>query len=132
MKPICLLAWIILCSSQYALSQQNREVNSPNATIRLLVNYDSPINYSVFYNGTLLISPSHIDMQLHTGQSISKTRVRKVSARTVNNTIVSPVPEKRKNIPDRYNELRVDLASPFYILFRVYDDGVAYRIGTTL
>ncbi|HQW93587.1 MAG TPA: glycoside hydrolase family 97 protein, partial [Ferruginibacter sp.] len=48
----------------------------------------------------------------------------------VDEDIVSPVPEKRKIIPDIYNQLTLKFAQPYSLLFRVYDDGVAYRIVT--
>jgi alpha-glucosidase len=61
---------------------------------------------------------------------LSGAVVRKVQRRSVNTTITSPVPEKRITIPDVYNELRIDFNRPVSLVFRAYNDGVAYRFET--
>jgi alpha-glucosidase len=48
----------------------------------------------------------------------------------INGQVISPVPEKRKIIPDVYNLLSITFRQPYKVEFRVYDDGVAYRILT--
>jgi hypothetical protein len=47
---------------------------------------------------------SEINLQLQDGTDLSgNLSVKKASTRFNNSTIISPVPEKRKNIPDVFN-----------------------------
>ena len=54
-------------------------------------------------------------------------RLKKTETRSGNSIIISPVPEKRRNIPDHYNELTIHFEQPISVVFRVYNDGIAYR-----
>jgi alpha-glucosidase len=47
-----------------------------------------------------------------------------------NETIIVPIPYRRKMIADKYNQLELIFKEPFSIQFRLYNDGMAYRIGT--
>lgn len=106
-------------------------VVSPDKSIRLTVTAKNQISYTVSVDGKIILEPSSIDLVLSDGKKISDGAVIKSSGiRTVNEVIVSPVPYKRKNIPDNYNELTIRLKNSFNIIFRVYNDGVAYRIAT--
>jgi alpha-glucosidase len=108
-----------------------REISSPDQVIRLAVHIDKKLTYSIYHKNTLLVSPSEIDMQLSGGKKLSDGLAKpKFAQRLVNETIISPVPEKRTHIPDHYQELKVTLPNSFAVIFRVYNDGVAYRIST--
>ncbi|MDP4224736.1 MAG: glycoside hydrolase family 97 catalytic domain-containing protein, partial [Bacteroidota bacterium] len=69
---------------------------------------------------------------LDNGYSISSGKVIKShSVKRFSGQIVCPVPEKRIMIPDNYSLLNISFRNPFKAEFRVYDDGVAYRILTS-
>jgi len=126
--------YLITCLllSQNAFTQAIPELFSPDKNIRVKIRLSGKLTYQVFYKDQLIVSPSAIDMQFTDGQKLSSAKkISKVSSRNHSGSITSPVPEKRKTIPDVFNELRIDLPSPFYVIFRVYDDGMAYRIGST-
>ena len=59
-----------------------------------------------------------------------KNSIKSNSVKKVSRQIISPVPEKRKNIHDEYNVMSIGFRQPYKIEFRVYDDGVAYRFLT--
>jgi alpha-glucosidase len=78
-----------------------------------------------------MLRPSIINLSLDNGISLSgKLSIRKLTRRSNNSVIISPVPEKRKNIPDSYNELTIRFDAPLSVVFRVYNDGVSYRFLT--
>ena len=56
------------------------------------------------------------------------TGVQKVSSNTV---IPSPF-YKKKEVKDQYNEMVINFRGNFSVVFRAYDDGVAYRFRTKL
>ncbi|HWV33208.1 MAG TPA: glycoside hydrolase family 97 protein, partial [Dyadobacter sp.] len=131
MRKLLLLNFLLL-SFSCARAQAVREVSSPNGTIRLIAQAGDQLRYSVYFKNQLIVSPSEIDMALSNGKKLSDGLSRShFTERGVNETIVSPVPEKRTHIPDRYKELKITFPNAFAVVFRVYDDGVAYRIATS-
>ena len=106
---------------------------SPDKKIKISIAITRKISYEVSYENKQVVSLSLIDMILGNGTQLSKTKgIRKATTRSNNSVIISPVPEKRKYIPDVYNELKIDFKSPFTLTFRAYNDGVAYRISSNL
>src|SRR5215213_2683314 len=82
---------------------------SPDKKIKISIALRPEISYQVFYTGKQIIAPSLIDMILSDGSQLSKTKgIHKISTRSYNSVIVSPVPEKRINISDIYNEIKIE------------------------
>lgn len=93
------------------------------------INGGHELSYSIRHKDQTLVDWSTINLGLVNGKEISgKVSLGRSKTRSVNDVINSPVPEKRRRIPDIYNELQVELSRSFSLLFRVYDDGVAYRL----
>lgn len=131
MKIVCLLS-LIFSSSLHTFAGPGKEVLSPDRKVKLTVSFNAKLSYEIQYQNQVIVLPSNIDMLLDRNRKLSSSKkIRRTSTRSVNEMIISPIPEKRRNIPDVYNELQLDLDPPFYVVFRVYNDGVAYRIGTT-
>ena len=132
MKQLLILNFLLL-SLTCVHAQATREISSPDGTIRLAAHVQGQLRYSVYFKNQLIVSPSEIDMVLSDGKKLSDGLSKpQFTERNVNETIISPVPEKRIRIPDRYKELKITLRNAFTVIFRVYDDGVAYRIVTSL
>lgn len=106
---------------------QFKELRSPDGRIRVQVNLKDSITYSVDVDGQTVLTPSAIDMMVNGRSLTTRAPLKKTHYRTVASTIQSPVPEKRSVIPDHYNELSLSFSSSFSLVFRAYDDGIAYR-----
>ena len=92
---------------------------------------DDTLKYGITYDGKTILEPSAIDFLLENNLSLSQNnRIRTSSITNVKSQIVSPVPEKRKIVPDVYTEMSIKFKQPYSVAFRIYDDGVAYRIST--
>ncbi|MEI9809003.1 MAG: glycoside hydrolase family 97 protein [Bacteroidota bacterium] len=127
MKRSC-FAFFALFISIYCFAADKKEILSPDKKIKVTIEAKEKLYYSVSYDGKPILLPSVINMTLANGPDISgKISLKKTTARYNNAVIISPVPEKRKNIPDIYNEIIIRFQQPFSLVFRVYDDGVAYR-----
>jgi alpha-glucosidase len=112
----------------YTYAAEKKEITSPDKKISVSIEAKDKLYYSVSYKGKPLLLPSVINMLLADGSGIAgKLSLKKATMRYNNSVIVSPVPEKRKNIPDIYNEITIRFQQPFSVIFRVYNDGVAYR-----
>jgi len=92
---------------------------------------EGALKYSISYEGKTIVEPSTIDILLEHDLSLSQNnRITSSSVINIKDQIISPVPEKRRIIQDIYTELSVKFKQPFQVNFRIYDDGVAYRILT--
>lgn len=114
------------------MALESKDIFSPDKSIKVTIVADGRLYYTISYRNTPILSPSMIDLRLSDGSSLEgKLSLKNTKRRSVNSTIISPVPEKRINIPDVYNEIEIHFKQPFSLIFRVYNDGVAYRFTTT-
>jgi alpha-glucosidase len=110
-----------------------RTITSPDGRIALTVTVTDSTRYAVTYAGQPLLNPSAVAMTLADGRSLAVGAVvRRSSVRSVRDSIVPPVVTKRRLIRDHFTELTLGYAGNYALLFRVYDDGVAYRFQTSL
>jgi alpha-glucosidase len=123
---IFLIIMIVLAS--FSLKAQNNEITSPDGRILLKFFIDEDISYAVFFDGAEIIHPSEIAMIINNGEILGKNAKLKKSAKNeINDTILPVVREKRAEIADHCNELKLDFKGNCSLVFRVYNDGVAYR-----
>ncbi len=126
-KQIVLM--LLLCTSINA--QKKLEVKSPDSKIDLIVNTGENVDWSIQYDGREILAPSRIDLQLFSGESFGKN-ILSPSAKIseVRQMIETPLYSKDKLL-EEYNELEITLRSNVSIIFRVYNQGVAYRWSTS-
>lgn len=128
-KKLLAVLFIFTCLNSW--SADTLQVRSPSGKISVKVWMGKQLSYTVSYENKTILEPSLIDLQLENNRSLSiNNTIRSSSLKTINEQIISPVPEKRKIIPDRYTLLSIVFRQPYKVEFRVYDDGVAYRICT--
>jgi alpha-glucosidase len=109
-------------------SNDTLTINSPSGKISVQVWKDGPVRFQVRLNNKMVLLPSEIGMILKSsGDILMNNPVSHSQQSSHNGEIVSPVPEKRKIIPDNYNLLEISFKKNFSLQFRVYDDGIAYR-----
>lgn len=111
-----------------AAASRTYSVSSPDGTLTLKVSGNS---FTVLKNGTAVIAPSQTSMELDNGTILSvNARTSKVSIKSYDNTIESPV-YKKASVRDRYNEMVMTFPA-YKVVFRAYDEAVAYRFVSTL
>ncbi|MGD8778169.1 MAG: glycoside hydrolase family 97 protein [Ignavibacteria bacterium] len=125
--------FVFICTAGIAKSQNQKmyEVQSPDGTIKLLVNAGTGITYSVFVDGKEIVEPSAISMNIG-GNSIpgENPAVEDIQRKEIREQIKPVVPEKFAVIENHCNELSVNFAESYSVIFRVYNNGVAYRFKT--
>ncbi len=121
----CLLATVT------SIAQRSYEFYSPDSTLRLQIRTKDKLSWTLYMGKELLTQSSSVDLQLANQKSLSgKLAVASHKYSKVNETITVPVPYRRKTIPDNYVQLELTLKEPFTIQFRLYNDGMAYRVAT--
>lgn len=128
----CILAILLILIYCNAWSKDTLQVCSPSGRICVKIWMEKTLNYRIDFNGKPLLEPSGIDLLLSNYPNFSfNNRIKSHSIKKVNDVIISPVPEKRKRIPNDYNEMSITFKQPYRVEFRVYNDGVAYRFITS-
>jgi len=106
-------------------------LSSPDKRIEVRIDVADKITYAVSCNNTDILAPSPISMVLSNKLTLGiNPQITNTKIRTVNEKIHPVVPVKRKVIIDHYNEITIDFAGNFGLIFRAYDDGIAYRFVT--
>ena len=104
------------------------EVSSPNGKLTVTVNTDEMVTWSVSYNGTVVLLPSTIDIQMQQGgKTLGIGKIGKVAKRQITNSFATPFYKKEK-VDDNYGQLMMYSNQKMQIEVRAYDDGAAYRL----
>ncbi len=122
------LAFIVTITADgFAQSRKAFELRSPDGKIVVNVTAGETMSWAVRHEQTQVLLPSLISMRLAGGEQLGKD-VRVVTAKrnTVNARFQTPV-YKKKEVIDHYNELVLKLKGNYGLVFRAYNDGVAYR-----
>ncbi len=113
-------------------AQSPLQLFSPDKTIHIDIQTNNQLMYSVYVDDKKIINESMIDMQLSNNIGLSNNlKIKSTKTKSINEVIVAQIPVSRKNIPDVYNELAIQFRNNFTVIFRAYNDGVAYRITTS-
>ena len=100
-------------------------VASPDGSIVVAID-PAAISYSVSVDGDQVLAPSHLSLTLNDGTAYNgQVKFKKAVKTSVNQTIDAAIYRKAK-IQDNYNQIELQYAT-FKVLFRAYNDGVAYR-----
>src|ERR1700730_15552964 len=125
-KYFLLLIFISFYISSW--SRDSLSVCSPSGQICVKIWMSRSLHYRIYNKEKPILEPSEIDMLLANNNSFSlNNAIKSYTVKKESRKIISPVPEKRKNIHDEYNLMSIEFTQPYKIEFRVYDDGVAYR-----
>lgn len=113
------------------ISAQEYTLESPNGKISVKVKQSNSLSYKVLWKDKSLLNSSVIGINIKQ-EGILPAKNAKVSGKSFNfkhETIMPPYGMNRR-IVNEYNELQLDFGNKLSVLFRAYNDGVAYRIIT--
>ncbi len=134
MKPIpqkALLWSMLLVSITFHVGAKDYILSSPDGKITLTITTGVDVQWSVSHNRVIVLKPGRIAMETSLGEIPGNNpRVKKAVTTTVNQVITADVPVKNKFIPEVYNQLTLTFTGPWSLVFRAYNDGVAYRFET--
>jgi len=130
MRPYLLYILSLLLAFN-AIAQQSYSLYSPDSSIRLEIKTKEKLSWHLYSGKEFLAQSTNVDLQLKDQKKLSDKLVVSSHRYTRSNeTIIVPIPYRRKMIADKYNQLELIFKEPFSIQFRLYNDGMAYRIGT--
>lgn len=120
-------ALFFACLSAYA---QNQNISSPDGQLKVSISLTGKIEYTITHGQDVMIAPSAIALNLSSGEKLGvNPKLKNAKSKTVNETITAHF-YKRDKIKDNYNELTLNFSGDYSVIFRVYNDGAAYRFVT--
>ena len=128
-KSIFIIALVLLTANLYC--QKNIHLESPDGKLDISVSLVEKITYSLSYEKNEMIKSSPISLQLEDRKSFGIGSVLRNTKATKNDRIIKANFYKRNEIRDSYNELILNFKEDFSLVFRAYNEGMAYRIIST-
>ena len=130
-RAIFLAAAVLGAAAPSFAKDANYRVTSPDGHISATVTVGEDIRYSVSRDEQTLIAPSAISMSLSDGIVFGRNnKVRKAVKSSFDETFPT-VAYKKAEVRDNYNQISLNFKE-FSLVFRAYDDGVAYRFVSKL
>ena len=106
-------------------------ISSPDGTLKVEISAGNELAYQVMHGNDTILSHSNIGLVLENGTIVGKTpRITGERRRKIKDNIESPF-YRFKEFVATGNELDLKLKGGFGIIFRAYNEGVAYRFYTT-
>lgn len=125
-------AILLIAVPFWANAQKGIELKDPSGKIQLNVMLGNTVTYSVSHEEDVIIETSPVSMTLTDGTVFGKEpRLKKKKYRTENQMIYPPI-YRKQSIKDHFNELTLEFKGGYSLVFRAYEDGVAYRFISDL
>jgi alpha-glucosidase len=122
----CLLNMVLLSAAK----PRDFDVKSPGGAVTIHITVDSITQWSVLHKGQQVILPSKIAMRLVGGEVLGEN-VKIMSASVQNiNTEFAAIDYIKSTVRDLCTQLTLNFKGGYSLVFRVYDDAVAYRFVT--
>ena len=133
-KKLCLaiLSLLLLIGNASFVAKEKKYVlSSPDGTLKVEISAGNELAYQVMHGNDTILSHSNIGLVLENGTIVGKTpRITGERRRKIKDNIESPF-YRFKEFVATGNELDLKLKGGFGIIFRAYNEGVAYRFYTT-
>ena len=133
-KKLCLAILSLLLLSgnaSFAAKEKKYVLSSPDGTLKVEISAGNELAYQVMHGNDTILSHSNIGLVLEDGTIVGKTpRITGERRKKIKDNIESPL-YRFKEFVATGNELDLKLKGGFGIIFRAYNEGVAYRFYTT-
>ena len=133
-KKLCfaiLSLLLLIGNASLAAKEKKYVLSSPDGTLKMEISAGNELAYQVMHGNDTILSHSNIGLVLENGTIVGKTpRITGERRRKIKDNIESPF-YRFKEFVATGNELDLKLKGGFGIIFRAYNEGVAYRFYTT-
>lgn len=122
----------LFCATNTVSGQSAFELSSPDGRVQLKIETSGRLSYSVLFKGKTLVQDATAAMTIDKSVLGQNPKVTASHRRTIDQQVVPPVAQKFARIHEHFNELRLDMEGNYTLVFRAYNEGVAYRFETSL
>lgn len=125
-----LVAGLFLMGSLSVGAQKVYRLQSPDQQLKTEVVVGDQIEFSLMDGEQEILAPSAISLTLGNGEVLGKhPKISKVVKASVDKVIPSPF-YKKTEVKDIYNEMTLNFKGDYGVVFRLYNEGLAYRFVT--
>lgn len=131
MKRFHFATFIFICLSFNSL--QGQTLLSPNGVLRLEIKTNPSLTWQLFLRDAPLTLAAPLSLTIEGAGTLGDNPVMlKSTPQTIQRNALPDVRQKSAIIPESFNELTITFKGDWGVIFRAYDEGVAYRFFTTL
>ena len=124
------ILFIFLMNKSYTQTSKSYKISSPDLRISINVAVGKTITWSVSNGETALINPSEINIKLKSGEVLGQEPKVLSAKQTKHRQTINASFYKKKQVEDHFSQLALKFKNGYGLLFRAYNDGVAYRFFT--
>jgi alpha-glucosidase len=117
---------------QEAAAQSSYDLRSPDGRIELRIRTADRIRYDLILRGTAVLENATISLDVEHNKLGIQPKVVDAKTHSTDQVVEPVVRQKFAKIRDHYNELRLKTDGGYSVVFRAYNEGVAYRFETSL
>lgn len=103
------------------------EVASPNNKLKITIEIGKDITYSMAYDNEPVITPSIISLTLQDGTIVGNNAKYRSDFLFTHDRYIRPIYGFQNNIHEHCNELLITFKNDYSLIFRAFDNGMAYR-----
>ncbi len=124
---LCFMSVSMLTHAQKA---KTYSINSPDNNLEIKIDVGEKITWSVLNQSQTILAPSAIAMHLQNGEVLGENAQITSTKKENINTTIPALFYKKDTIADNYTQLTLNCKGDYGLIFRAYNDGVAYRFFT--
>jgi len=126
-----ILTTFLLAFTISSWGQKKYQLKSPDGKLVAAISLNDRISYAITHEGDSILKPSALNMALENGVTWGKGSRLKSAKTTTSHQQIKALFYKRNQIDDHYNELVLNFRENFNLIFRAYNEGIAYRFVST-
>ena len=114
---------------QAMAKEQRFTLKSPDGKLvsHIVATEKQEMTYDLVFNGVTVMLPSHLGLnRVYDKTVVSAMSVTKSSTRMVDEMVPSPF-TRQTSMRDHYNELTLKVGKDLSVVYRAYNEGIAYR-----
>lgn len=120
-----LATWLPAADSAHIL-------RSPNGEIVVTIRFGDRLRYDVVVGDEPVLKDATLSLKIDAFTLGLAPRLKSATPRSYDGTLRPVVRQKAAEFREHYNELRLEMDGDYSVVFRAYDEGVAYRWETRL
>jgi alpha-glucosidase len=130
MRKYAAIPALVFILAAMAASAQSYRLVSPDGHLEALISAKDSLSFSVMKEGQVLIPSVAVSMTVNGRQIPGRNDRARMDHQSVHDVIRPVVAIRNSLIKDDYNKLVLRYKTHFSVVFRAYDDAIAYRFIT--
>ncbi|SFD77800.1 glycoside hydrolase family 97 protein [Thermophagus xiamenensis] len=127
-----LMIVVTVSISSYAKKEEVLNLASPDKTLQVEITISDQISWVLKVNGNVVAGPSVMAMEVENYGVLGKNPVLRNSFTSSKDEVIRTALYKKSEVENSYNELNMIFKGRYGLIFRAYNDGVAYRFVTSM